>query len=130
MKTRLIAVGMALLCACGCRSPNADNAQLSDTELGPAATPPRQQPCREIELRVDRARAERLGFTFSRMADYFSTLKMPKHEYGTKYVGETFVIGMRGTPENLKRIAESTLTTDHGHAVKAKDLCTVHIVAK
>jgi multidrug efflux pump subunit AcrB len=80
----------------------------------------------EFELRVEKAKAERLGFTFSRMASYFSSLMMSKHEYDTKYIGDTFVIGMRETAAQLNRIMEFSLTTDKGTTVRVKDLCTVH----
>jgi hypothetical protein len=60
------------------------------------------------------------------MADYFTSLQMSQHEYSTKWVGETFVIGMRETPEQVKRIMGFSLTTDDGRSVIVKDLCTVH----
>ncbi|MCC5850396.1 MAG: M48 family metalloprotease [Verrucomicrobia bacterium] len=79
-----------------------------------------------MTLRVEKEHAEQLGFTFDRMATYFSALQ-DKHAYETKVVGDTFVLEMRGAPDQLRRILEVPLTTDRGHTVPVSVLCTVHL---
>ena len=125
MKRYVIATIAAMFCVAGCGTPRATRPGVVDaTSTSPTTSA--TEASYECQLRVDKAKAERLGFTFARMAGYFSVIEMSKHEYSTAYEGQEFVIGMRETPEQLRRIMDFLLKTDKGRSVRVKDLCTVH----
>ena len=124
MKTYVLPIIVVLLCVCGCWFPKTNSHGAGGTAPMSAVTSEKDTSF-EFGLHIEKATAERLGFTFSRMASYFSALRMSKHEYSTEYADDVFVIGMRETPEQLRRIMDFSLKTDQGLSVKVKDLCTV-----
>ena len=125
MRECVLAMVASMLCMCGCRNPDMGSPEAKEGASMPVAASEKQTSS-VFELRVERAKAEALGFTFARMASYFSGLRMSKHEYSTEYRSETFAIGMRETAAQLRRIMELRLRTDQGNAVRLGDLCTVH----
>ena len=124
MKAYVILAIAVTLCFAGCGTPKATN-PIALEPASPDPTTATQETSSEFELRIERAKAERLGFSFERMGDHFSRLKMSKHLYSADFVGDTFVIRMRETPTQLKLIMEFSLKTDTGQEIKVDHLCTV-----